>query len=396
MPSAQGTREGHPYNNTVPFSPVFIVGVPLAGTLCVFFERIENMEEARIDFLRRLIAAPSPSGFEQPAQRVIREELRAYTDSIHTDIHGNVIAALKPDGRPRVMLTAHCDELGFLIRYIDGDGFLYFAPIGGFDPSTLPGNRVEIHTPGGPILGVIGRKAVHLMHGEERNQAPKINEMWIDIGAASKEEAQRLVPLGSVATRAAQLEPLRNDLLISRALDDKAGVFAIIEAMRRIYERRADLKAGVYCVTAVQEEVGLRGSRTGAYGVDPLIAIAVDVTFTSDHPGTSARELGDIKLNGGPVITLGGHINPRVYQMLVKVATEADIAWQIDPQASRTGTDTDVIQVVRAGVATGLVSIPCRYLHTGSEIVSLKDIDEVAELLARFVLALNDETDVIP
>ena len=142
--------------------------------------------------------------------------------------------------------------------------------------------------------------------------------------------------------------------------------------------------------------MGLRGPHTSAFGVDPLIAVAVDVTFTSDHPQTSKHEIGEIALNGGPVITIGGHSNPRVYHILVTAADEAGIAYQIDPQASGTGTDTDVIQVSRAGVATGLVSIPCRYLHTGSEIVSLKDIDEIAELLSRFVLALDAQTNVIP
>ncbi len=354
------------------------------------------MDEARLSFFRRLIASPSPSGFEQPAQQVIREEIRSYTDEVRTDVHGNVIAALNPTGKPRVMLTAHCDELGFLIRYIDEQGFLYFATIGGFDPSTLPGNRVQIHTPSGPVLGVISRKAAHLVSGEERGKAPKLTDLWIDIGASSKEEAQELVPIGSVATRANQLEPLREDLVISRALDDKAGIFSVVEAMRRIHARRADLKAGVFFVSAVQEEVGLRGARTGAFGVDPLIAVAVDVTFTSDHPGLSKQELGDIKLNGGPVISLGGNINPRVYHLLVQAATEAGIAWQIDPQPSHTGTDTDVIQVVRAGVATGLVSIPCRYLHSPSEMASLKDIDQVAEVLARFTLAIDETTNVIP
>lgn len=204
------------------------------------------------------------------------------------------------------------------------------------------------------------------------------------------------MPLGSIVTRAAQLETLRGDLIVSRALDNKSGIFTIVEAMRRIHEQRENLNAALYLLSAVQEEVGTRGSRTGAFGIDPLIAVAVDVTFTSDHPGTSKIEIGDIKLNGGPVITMGGHINPRVYQMLVKAADEAGITWQIDPQASYTGTDTDAIQVVRSGVATGLLSIPCRYLHTGSEIASLKDINEVAEILARFVLALNTETNVIP
>lgn len=354
------------------------------------------MDENRIAFLRRMITSPSPSGFEQPIQQTIREEITHYTDRVQTDIHGNVIATLNPDGHPRVMLTAHCDELGFLVRYIDDRGFIYFAPIGGFDPSTLPGNRVHIHTPAGPVLGVIGRKPIHTLRGDEREKAPKLSDLWIDIGAANKEEAQKIVPLGSVATRAAELETLRGDIVVSRALDDKSGVFAVVEAMRRISEKRANLKAAVAFVSAVQEEVGSRGARTSAYGVDPLIAIAVDVTFTSDHPGTSKEELGDVQLNGGPVISIGGHINPRVYQLLVNAASDAGISWQLDAQAANTYTDTDEIQVARAGVATGLLSIPCRYLHTGSEIVSLKDVDEVAELIARFLLALNADVNVIP
>jgi putative aminopeptidase FrvX len=354
------------------------------------------LEEARVNFLRSVIASPSPSGFEQRVQRTIREEVARYTDELHTDMHGNVIAALNPNGRPRVMLEAHCDELGFLVRYIDENGFLYFAPIGGFDPSTLPGERVHIHVGDQAILGVIGRKPAHLLSGKERGLAPKLSELWIDIGAESREEAQRLVPLGSHATRAAQLEIMRGDLVVSRALDDKAGIFAVTEAMRRIHAQRDKLKAGVYFASAVQEEVGLRGARTSAFGIDPQIAVAVDVTFTSDHPQTSKQEIGDVKINGGPVITIGGHINTRVYQMLVHAAEQAGFAYQIDAQASGTGTDTDVIQVARAGVATGLVSIPCRYLHTGSEIASLKDIDEVAEVLARFVLALDEDTNLIP
>ncbi len=345
------------------------------------------MEESRLAYLSRMIAATSPSGFEQRVQQVIREEVQHYTDELHTDVHGNVIAALNPGGHPRVMLTAHCDELGFLIRYIDEDGFIYFAPIGGYDPTTLPGERVQIYSPNGTILGVIGRKPVHLLDSDERGKAPKISELWIDIGAASREEALELVPIGSVATRAAQLETLRGNLIVSRALDDKSGIFAVVEAMRRISEQRAKLK---------EEEVWLRGARTSAFGVDPLIAVAVDVTFTSDHPQTSKHTIGEVKLNGGPVVTIGGFINQPVYHRLVAAAKEAGIAYQIDPQASATGTDNDVIQVARAGVATGLVSIPCRYLHTGSEIVSLQDIDQVAELLARFVLAIDDNTNVIP
>ncbi|GCE25746.1 hydrolase [Dictyobacter alpinus] len=354
------------------------------------------IDESRVAFLAKMISSPSPSGFEQPVQQVVRDEIQNYTDEVRTDVHGNVIAALNPGGDPRVMLTAHGDELGFLIRYIDEQGFLYFAPIGGYDPSTLPGNRVNVHTPNGPILGVIGRPPVHTLSPEERGKGPKLADLWIDIGVSSQEEAKKLVPLGSVATRAAELERMQKDVIVSRALDDKSSLFALIETMRRLHEKREALKAGVFFVSAVQEEVGSRGAQTAAFSVDPLIAVAVDVTFTSDHPGTSKKDLGDVRLNGGPVLSIGGHINPRVYQLLVKAADEAGISWQIDPQAARTSTDTDVIQVVRGGVATALISIPCRYLHTGSEIASLKDIDEVAELLTHFVLALDKNTNVIP
>ncbi len=354
------------------------------------------MHESRVEFLRRLIASPSPSGFEQPVQAVIRAEIGQYSDEVRADVHGNVIATLNPNGNPRVMLTAHCDELGFLIRYIDEEGFLYFAPIGGFDPSTLPGERVLVHTPAGSIPGVLGRKAIHLMDSDERSQAPKLANMWIDIGVSSRKEAQELVPIGSTATRAAQLEILRGDLVVSRALDDKSGVFTLVEAMRRLHEQRARLKAGAYFVSAVQEETGSRGVRTSTYEVNPQVAITVDVTFASDHPQTSKQLLGDVKLNEGPAITIGGFTNPRVYQLLVAATKEAGITYQYDIAAANTGTDNDNIQVTRGGVATGLLNIPCRYMHTGSEIVSLKDIETTAELIAQFVLLLDESTNLIP
>ncbi len=354
------------------------------------------MDESRVEYLRSLIASPSPSGFEQPVQEVIRTEISKYTDTIHTDVHGNVIASLNPEGSPRVMLTAHCDELGFIIKYIDEQGFLYFAPIGGFDPSTLPGERVHVHTSNGPLLGVIGSKAMHLMDSEERSHAPKLQNMWIDIGVSSRDEAQKLVPLGSVATRAEQFELLRGDLVVSRELDNKSGIFTIIEAMRRLHMERDSIKAGVYFVSTVQEETGLRGIRTSTYEVNPQVALIVDVTFASDHPETSKQMLGDVKLHSGPGLTIGGFTNPRVYQLLVNVATNSGISYQHDIQAGYTSTDNDYAQVSRRGVATGLINIPCRYMHTGSEIVSLKDIDNAAELMARFVLALDEDTNLIP
>jgi tetrahedral aminopeptidase len=354
------------------------------------------MYEAQYGLLQRLIGSPSPSGFEQRAQQVVREELEALADEIRTDVHGNVIASLNPTGYPRVMLTAHIDELGFLIRYIDDQGYLYFTPIGGFDPSTLQGERVIVHTPDGPVSGVIGCRAIHLLDADERGKAPSLRDMWIDIGAASQEEARQLVPLGSAATRAAQPEILRGELVVSRALDNKSGICVIIESMRRLHERREQLHAAVFLVSAVQEEVGLRGSQTSAYSVDPHVALTVDVTFASDHPRTSKIRLGDVKLGGGPGITIGGFVNSRVYQGLMTTADKAGIVYQYDIQAAHTGTDNDRIQITRNGIATGLLNIPCRYMHSGSEVVSLKDINDTAELMAQFVLSLNEETNLIP
>ncbi|MGH2506130.1 MAG: M20/M25/M40 family metallo-hydrolase [Ktedonobacteraceae bacterium] len=354
------------------------------------------MDESRFTFLQRLVASPSPSGFEQPAQAVVRAEVQQFADEVRTDVMGNVIAALNPTGMPRVMLTAHCDELGFLIRYIDERGFLYFSTIGGFDPSTLPGERVYVHTPAGPLLGVLGRKPIHLMEGKEREQAPDLKEMWIDIGVESKAEAQKLVPLGCVATRANQLEHLRGDLVVSRGMDNKSSILTIMETMRLLHAQRDQLKAAVFFVSSVQEEIGGNGAALAAHGIDPQIALTVDVTFGSDHPQTTEVMLGDVKLGGGPTITTGAFVSPRIFQLLTEAAKAADMAYQLDLQARRTSTDNDSVRLTHAGIATGLLNIPCRYMHSSSEVVSLKDIEQTGELMARFVLALDEKTDLIP
>jgi len=354
------------------------------------------MDESRFTFLERLVASPSPSGFEQPAQQVVRTEIQQFADEVRTDVMGNVIAALNPAGTPRVMLTAHCDELGFLIRFIDERGFLYFSPIGGFDPSSLPGERVFVHTPTGRLPGVLGRKPIHLMDRKERSQAHDLDDMWIDIGASDQREAQELVPLGCVATRANELARLRGDLVVSRGMDNKSSILAIVETMRLLYEQREQLQAGVFFVSSVQEEIGGRGAALAAYGLDPQIALTVDVTFASDHPQTSEAMLGKVKLGGGPTITTGAFVSPRVYELLTEAARSAGMAYQLDLQAGPTHTDNDGVRLARAGIATGLLNLPCRYMHTSSEVVSLKDIEETAQLMARFVLALNKDTNLIP
>jgi putative aminopeptidase FrvX len=353
-------------------------------------------EESHLPLLEELIERPSPSGFEQPVQEVVRRECARYADQVTTDVHGNVIAALRPEGRPRLMLTAHCDELGLMVRYIDEQGFLYFAPIGSFDLATLPGERVLLHTASGPVPGVIGVKPIHLQEEEEQGKAPSLKQLWIDIGASSKKEAEEIAPPGTVATRAARLQPLRGRLVTARGLDDKAGLYAVLETLRQVSAQREQLQAALYVVSAVQEEIGFRGVRTSAYEVQPELAIVVDVMPTADHPQTSKQEVGDIRLGAGPALTIGAHVNPCVYELLVQAAREAGLRYQLDPTPGRTSTDVDLLQVSRSGVATGLVNIPCRYLHTGSEVVSLEDVEATATLLTRFALALNAQVNLIP
>lgn len=354
------------------------------------------MDDIRLAFLKRLVASPSPSGFEQPAQRVVREEIRPFSDEVRTDVMGNVISTLNPSGRPRVMLTAHCDELGFLIRYIDERGFLYFSPIGAFDPSTLVGERVRVHTPSGALPGVLGRKPIHLMTPKEREQVPDLAHMWIDIGVSSKTEAQELVPLGSVATRAHELESLRGDLVVSRGMDNKSSILAIVEAIRILHQQRARLKAGVFFVSSVQEEIGGQGAALAAHEIDPHLALTVDVTFASDHPQTNEVELGDVKLGGGPTITAGAFVSPRVFQLLSETARTAGIAYQLDLQPDCTHTDNDFVRLARSGIATGLLNLPCRYMHSSSEVVSLHDIEQTGLLIAHLVLSLDEQTSLLP
>jgi len=354
------------------------------------------MDDTHLALLTRLVDSPSPSGFEQPAQQVVREELLSFADEVRTDTIGNVIGVLHATGRPRVMLTAHCDELGFLIRAIDERGFLYFSSIGTFDPCTLVGERVHVHTPSGVIRGVLGRKPIHLLTAREREQAPDLAQMWIDIGVSSKAEAQALVTPGCVATRAQELERLRADLVVSRSMDNKSSILALIGAMRLLHEQRALLKAGVFFVSSVQEEIGGQGAALAAYGIDPDLALIVDVTFTSDHPQTSEIELGDIKLGKGPALTTGAFVSPRVFQLLTQSAQSAGIAYQLDIQARHTFTDNDSVRLTRAGIATGLLNLPCRYMHSSSEVVSLQDIEQTSQLIAQLVLSLDAQTSLVP
>ena len=352
------------------------------------------MRRESLKFLRELLDAPSPSGFEGPAQRVVREYLRRYADEVRTDVHGNVIAVKNPEGKPRVMLAGHCDEVGFAVSHISDEGFIHFQAIGGVDVAVVIGQKVIIHTKNGPVTGVVGRKAIHLLEGGERDKVPKLHQLWIDIGAKDRKEAEGLVSLGDPITFATQFELMRNEVALARHFDDKIGVFAVCEVMRLLSNKQ--LSAALYVVSTVQEEIGLRGARTSAFGINPDVGIAVDVEHATDHPGSDKKREGDVKLGKGPVLYRGANINPVVGEMLIEIAKKKRIPYQFKVVTGGTGTDANAIQITRAGVAAGLVGIPNRYMHSPVELVSLRDVENAVKLLAAFVESLTPDTSFIP
>lgn len=353
------------------------------------------MNKEPLEFLRALVETPSPSGFEQPAQRIVRERMKAYADTIETDVHGNVIAAINPKGTPRVMLAGHIDQIGMMVRYISDEGFLAFAPIGGIDAAVLPGLRVTVHAKRRPVEGVIGRKPIHLMR-DKPGDAPKVEiaDMWIDIGARNKADAEKRVSVGDPITFTLGMTTLSDDLAASPGFDDKVGAFVVMEALRLASTKK--LRCALYSVSTVQEEIGLRGARTSCYGVDPLVGIAVDVTHASDCPGVEKKQLGEVKLGAGPVVEVGANINPKVSDMLLATAKRRKIAHQLSGAPGATGTDANAIQISRAGVAAGLIGIPNRYMHTPVEVVSLADLEGAATLLAEVIAQIDKKTDFIP
>ena len=346
------------------------------------------------EFLIKVLQTPSPSGFEEPVQQLVREYMTPFADEIRTDVHGNVIAIKKPNAPIRVMFAGHCDQIGLIANYIDEQGFVYILTVGGWDIQNLIGQRVKIWTQNGPVDGVIGKKPIHLLNDEERKKVPKIQDLWVDFGAANKEEAEKIVQIGDPITVDLEYRELLNDLIAAPATDDKAGMWVVMEALRRIDTTK--LKVGVYAVSTVQEEVGLRGSRTSAFGIDPQIGIAVDVTFATDCPTIEKKQNGEVKLGSGPVLTRGPNITTKLANAIVSVAKSNEIPVQICAEGRMTGTDANSIQVNRSGVATALISIPNRYMHTPVEMISLADIDHAADLLARYVESLDPDVDYIP
>lgn len=340
-------------------------------------------------FLAELLSARSPSGAEQEAQAVFDAHVKPAADRYENDALGNRIATLNPAGDPVLLLAGHIDELGLQISYVNKDGYLYFNTIGGHDRVMIPGRRVIISTREGPVLGVTGKRAIHLMDEVDRKKVPEIHEMWIDIGARSKKEALARVRIGDVATYQPGFELLHGSVGVARAFDDKVGAYVVGEVLRRLAPQRKKLAARVVAVATAQEEIGVRGATAAAYSVNPHLAIAVDVGHATDHPDCDQRKYGETTLGGGPIICRGPNINPFLYDRLVACAEELGIPHQFEADPRPTGTDARALQMGRGGVATGLVSIPLRYMHTPSELVDLEDVERTVQLLVAFALGLK-------
>jgi len=352
------------------------------------------MDPAAHDFLKRVLVTPSPSGYESPLQALVRDYAGGFADEVTTDVHGNVIAVKNPGAPVRVMLAGHCDQIGLIVQHVDENGYLYVQQIGGWDPLVLVGQRMTVWTDAGPVFGVIARKPIHLLTDEEKTKAPKLKEMWLDIGAADKAEAQKMVRIGDPVTVELEYREMANGRACSPGMDDKCGAWVVIEALRRA--SKETLPCALYAVSTVQEEVGLRGARTSAFGIDPHVGIAVDVTFATDCPTIEKKEEGDVSLGKGPVIYRGPNFNPTVVERLIQTADAAGIAYQLAAAGRPPGTDANAMQINRAGVATGLVSIPNRYMHSPVEVISLEDIDRAADLLARFAEGVTNEVNFVP
>lgn len=347
------------------------------------------MRNESLDFLRRLINTPSPVGHEARGQRVWLDYAKQFADETFSDTYGNCVAVLNKGGSPRVMLAGHADEIAMAVNYINDEGFIYVRKMGGVDAAITKAQRVTIHTRNGPVKGVVGNVAPHLMKEEKEPKPPKIHDLFIDIGVSSRKDAEKLVQVGNPITLVDEFDLLRNDLAVARAFDNRIGTFAVIEALRLLKESKGKLQAEVCAVSNVQEEVGLFGARQIAYSLKPDVAVVVDVTHATDYPTVNKPQHGDIKVGKGPTITHGGCNHPEVVARLEQVARNKKIPLQHEAISSTSGTDTDGIFWTRGGIASALVSLPNRYMHSPVEVVSLKDLAMIPDLLAAFAASLK-------
>jgi putative aminopeptidase FrvX len=354
------------------------------------------MRRESLKFFKEIVNTPSPSGYEERAAEVYRKYTGAFADKVHTDVHGNVWAILNPRAEQKVMLAGHMDEIGFIVHYIDDNGFLYFSGIGGHDSVIPVGQRVWIHGKK-RVPGIIGRKAIHLLEEDERKKKPELKDLWIDVGASKREEVEKVVSLGDVVTFQYEFEELMGDRCTARGFDNKMGSFIVAEALRLLKEEGGlDKGVGVYAVATVQEEIGLRGARTASFGIAPQSGLAVDVNHAIDYPGVSKSRYGQLDVGKGPSVMRGANANPIVFKMILDAAKEDNIPYQVDVAPGGTGTDGNAMQLNRDGMAVGILGVALRYMHTPCELLSLKDVEDCARLMAAYCRRVKPKTDFTP
>jgi putative aminopeptidase FrvX len=342
------------------------------------------------DLLDKLLRADAPSGYEGPAAEIWREA--AAFAELSFDGIGSSIARVG-DASPLLAVVGHIDEIGLVITHIDESGFLWFAPVGGWDPQILVGQRVEVRGPSGLVPGVAGRKPIHLLEADQRKKVVELKSMHIDIGASEREEAEELVRVGDPVVIATEPMAVAGDRLVSKAMDNRLGAYVALESLRRCAE--GDGPGGSFAaVASVQEEIGLFGARTAAFEIQPDIAIAVDVTHATDAPGVDEKEIGRHPFGSGPAIGRGSTLSPKVFELLVETAEAEGIEYSISASGRGTSTDADVLQISRSGIPTGVVSIPLRYMHSPVEMVDLRDVEATVKLLAAFGARLSDDVDL--
>ncbi|MDH3223946.1 MAG: M42 family metallopeptidase [Gemmatimonadota bacterium] len=348
-----------------------------------------------IAFLERLLDAAAPSGFEERAASVWREEA-AHFAPVWSDVVGNSYASVGKGRRPLALMAGHVDEIGLQVTHLDEKGLLYFGTVGGWDPQVLVGQRVRLMTRKADVQGVIGRKAIHLIDPKDRDKVTKVKELWIDVGASSREELGELgIRVGDPGVLEQPAVRLSGGRLASRAIDNRVGAFVVLEALRILAD--ADPTAGAVAVATTQEEIGFSGggARSSAFSEAPDLALVVDVTHATDVPDVDKKEVGEHSLGGGPVLTRGSVTHPALFERLAQVAEAEQIPYTVQAAPLRTSTDADAIHLVRGGIPTALVSIPNRYMHSPSEVVAISDLFDTARLLAAFVVSLGEDEDFL-
>ena len=354
------------------------------------------MKKKHLDLLKRIVETPSPTGFEVGVAQVVKDELAGYATDINTDTMGSVHAALMkgPQDCRTMMLAAHMDEIGLMVTYISPEGYLYVSSLGGVDAAILPGMRVNVHGADEVLRGIIGRKPIHLIDADDRKNVTPIDKLFIDLGLPGDEVAKK-VSVGDPVTFAVGLETFGDDMAVSRAFDDKAGVYISCRVLQKLASDE-DYSGNFVAAMTVQEEIGTRGAITSAHAISPDIALAFDVTHATDYPGIEKSQYGEIVCGKGPVIARGPNINPVVFEMLVNAAESEGIAYQLEAEPSVTGTDARSIQIARGGIPTGLISIPLRYMHTPAEVIDLNDLQAAVKLIARFAKDVQSCEGFVP